>query len=98
MAIIKNIELESGITVSYHRVVSVNNVTNVSSIIEVGSYTNKAKREEEKQAVATAQPMDVFIHSEYISIPYNPQLNVNSAYEYLKTTEEYSGGEDDLDI
>lgn len=36
MAIIKSIELENGITVSYHRVVSVNNVTNVSSIIEVG--------------------------------------------------------------
>ena len=97
MAIIKNIELENGVTVSYHRVVSVNNVTNVSSIIEVGSYTNKAKREEEKQAIENAQPMDVFIHSEYISIPYNSQLNVDSAYDYLKTTDEYSGGTDDLD-
>lgn len=97
MAIIKNIELENGVTVSYHRVVSVNNVTNVSSIIEVGSYTNKAKREEEKQAIENAQPMDVFIDSKYLSIPYNPQLNVDSAYDYLKTTDEYSGGTDDLD-
>ena len=55
MAIIKSIELENGITVSYHRVVSVNNITNVSSIIEVGSYTNKAKREEEKQAMIEAE-------------------------------------------
>ena len=97
MAIINNIELENGVTVSYHRVVSVNNVTNVSSIIEVGSYTNKAKRKEEKQAIENAQPMNVFIHSEYISIPYNSQLNVDSAYDYLKTTDEYSGGTDDLD-
>ena len=43
MAILKAIELQNGITVNYHRVVSVNNVTNHASIIEVASYTNKAK-------------------------------------------------------
>ena len=33
MAIIKNITLDSGVMVNYHRVVSVNNVTNHASII-----------------------------------------------------------------
>ena len=97
MAIIKNIELENGVTVSYHRVVSVNNVTNISSIIEVASYTDKSKREEEKQAIISGNPMNVFIYSEYISVSYDPTLNVNSAYEYLKATEKYSNGIDDLD-
>lgn len=97
MAIIKNITLDNGVIVDYHRVVSVNNVTNISSIIEVASYTGKSKREEEKQAIMNAKPMNVFIHSNYLSVPYNPELNVNSAYEYLKSTEEYANGTDDLD-
>lgn len=95
MAIIKNIPLDSGVAVNYHRIVSVHNVTNVSSIIEVASYTDKSKREEEKQAIANSQPMNIFVDSKYLSVPYDSTLNVNSAYEYLKTTEEYSGGTDD---
>ena len=97
MAIIKNITLENGVTISYHRVVSVHNVTNVSSIIEVASYTDKSKREEEKQTIGSSEPINIFIHSQYLSVPYNAELNVNSAYEYLKDTEQYSGGTDDLD-
>ena len=97
MAIIKSIELENGVAVSYHRVVSVNNITNHASIIEVGSYTSKAKREEEKQTIGSSEPINIFIHSQYLSVPYNAELNVNSAYEYLKDTEQYSGGTDDLD-
>lgn len=97
MAIIKSITLDNGVAVNYHRVVSVNNITNISSIIEVASYTSKAKREEEKQAISSGEPMNVFIHSQYLSVPYNSSLNVNSAYEYLKSTDEYLGGTDDLD-
>lgn len=97
MAIIKNIELENGVTVSYHRIVSVNNVTNVASIIEIASYTDKLKREGEKQAIINGNPMNVFIDSKYLGVPYDPTLNVNSAYEYLKTTKTYSNGIDDLD-
>ncbi len=97
MAIIKNITLDSGVMVNYHRVVSVNNVTNHASIIEVASYPNKAKRLEEKNALANREEMNVFIDTHYIEIPYDEDLNVNSAYEYLKTTETYSNGTDDLD-
>jgi len=97
MAILKEIELQSGITVNYHRVVSVNNITNHKSIIEVASYTSKSKREEEKEKLENNEEMNVFIESEYIEIPYNENLNVNSSYEYLKTTEKFAGCEDDLD-
>ena len=45
MAIIKNIELENGVVVNYHRVVSVDNITNISSIIEVASYTDKKSKQ-----------------------------------------------------
>ena len=97
MALIKSIELDSGVIVNYHRVVSVNNITNHASIIEVASYTSKAKREEEKQAIKNKAEMNVFIDSDYINIPYDSNLNVNSAYEYIKTTEKYSNAEDDLE-
>lgn len=52
MAIEKPIELGNGVTVHYHRVVSVNSITNVQSVIEVASYTSEAKREEEKRNIA----------------------------------------------
>lgn len=96
MAILKKIELNNGVTVNYHRVVSINNITNRASIIEVASYTSKAKREEEKNAIKNAEQMNVFIDSDYINIPYNPDMNISSAYTYIKTTEKYFGAEDDL--
>lgn len=96
MAILKEIVLPSGITVNYHRVVSVNNITNHASIIEVASYTNKSKREEEKSALDNHESMNIFIETEHISVPYDEDLNVVTAYEYLKTTEKYGNGSDDL--
>jgi hypothetical protein len=96
MALIKEIVLDSGIPVNYHRVVSVNNITNHASIIEVASYTSAEKRKEEKTALQNNEGMNVFIYTEYMSIPYNAEMNVNSAYEYLKTIEKYSDAEDDL--
>lgn len=96
MALIKEITLENGIIINYHRVVSVNNITNHSSIIEVASYTSKAKREEEKLALENNEPMNVFIHTRYMEIPYDQSLEVGSAYQYLKTLPEFIGYTDDL--
>lgn len=98
MALIKSITLPNGIIVAYHRVVSVDNITNQSSIIEVASYTNKTKRLEEKEALKNNIPMDVFIHTEYLNVPYDKDLNVDSAYAYLKTLEQFEGYVDDLDV
>ena len=40
MALKKEIELENGIIVNYHRIVSINKITNDCNIIEVASYTS----------------------------------------------------------
>ena len=98
MALIKSITMPNGIIVEYHRVVSVDNITNQSSIIEVASYTNKSKRLEEKEALKNNIPMDIFIHTEYLNVPYDKDLNVDSAYAYLKTLEQFEGYVDDLDV
>ena len=95
MALIKEIEISNGVKVNYHRVVSVNNITNFVSVIEVASYTSKAKRQEEKDALANHVDMDVFIHSEYLEMPYDEELDVSSSYDYLKTLEKYSNAIDD---
>jgi hypothetical protein len=97
MALIKEIVLDNGITVNYHRVVSVMNITNQSSIIEIASYTSKAKREEEKAAILAGTEMDVFIKAERPSIAYDKDLDVDGAYAYLKTLEKFAGYTDDLD-
>ena len=97
MALIKEICLENGITVTYHRVVSVNNITNKQSIIEIASYISKEKRNEEKEKLSSNQPMNIFIKTEYLSIPYDKNLNIIGAYTYLKGLEKFKGYIDDVD-
>ena len=44
MALLKQIELENGIIINYHRITSLNKVTNVSNTIEISSYTSEEQR------------------------------------------------------
>ena len=94
MALQKQIELDNGVTVNYHRIVSINKITNVSNIIEVASYTNQDKREEEKEAIENGTEMNVFINTQYINIEYNENSVIEEAYEYLKTLKQFEGAED----
>lgn len=95
MALIKEIVLENGITVKYHRIVSVMNITNHETIIEVASYINKAKREEEKKALNENKAMNVYIFTNRISVPYRQTMDVDEAYEYLKMEEDFEDAKDD---
>ena len=97
MAIIKNIELNSGIEINYHRVASVNNITNVATIIEIQSYTSKEQRNEEKKALENKNKMNVFINTEYIEKKYEPSFNISLAYEHIKTLEKFKGYIDDIE-
>lgn len=100
MALQKEIELENGVIVNYHRIVSLNKITNQSNIIEVESYTSKEKREEEQEAIKQGQetgeaiPMNVFIDTTYINKEYSEDETIKDAYEYLKTTDKYKDAED----
>mgnify|MGYP001625278471 CR=1 FL=1 len=48
MALQKEIELENGVTLNYHRITSLNKITNISNNIEISSYTNENQRLKEK--------------------------------------------------
>lgn len=95
MALIKEIELENGVKVNYHRIVSVNNVTNHSNIIEIASYTSKEKREQEKEALEKNEFVDVFKHTRFREKAYEEDFNVVSAYEYLKKQDLYNNSIND---
>lgn len=49
MALSKEIVLDNGITLNYHRIVSLNIITNINNIIEVASYVNEIQREREQE-------------------------------------------------
>ena len=94
MALKKKIELENGVIVNYHRIVSLNKVTNNSNIIEVASYTSEEKRQEEIEAIKNNQEINIFIHTNYINKEYNENETIEDVYKYLKTTEQFRDAED----
>lgn len=95
MAIVKKIELENGIVLNYHRIVSLNKITNGETIIEVASYTSKEKREIEENALANNESFNVYINTEYINKEYSEDETISDTYKYLKTLEKYEGATDD---
>jgi hypothetical protein len=92
MAIKKEIELENGIVVNYHRIVSINKITNKSLIIEVASYISEKKRQEEIEK--EGQEMNIFIETTYLSKEYNETDTIQDLYDYLKTTEMFKDAKD----
>lgn len=107
MAIEKEIELENGVVLNYHRITGLNKITNLSNIIEVNSYINKTQRKKEMQyqelqkrnanqeelteeeQLELEKGINVLVEAEYISIPYNSNMTIEEAYDYLKTIEKY---------
>lgn len=94
MAINKKIILDNGVEVNYHRIVSLNKITNIQNIIEVASYTSEAKRLEEQQAVENATEMNVYIDTTFLNKDYNETETIEEAYDYLKTLEKFENAED----
>lgn len=97
MALEKNIELNNGVIVNYHRIVSINKITNIKNLIEVGSYSNSEKRDEEKESLQSNEinySLDIKIITDFIEAPYDDTMNIKESYEYLKTLEKYKGALD----
>ena len=97
MALSKRIELDNGVAVNYHRVVSVNIITNQCNVIEVASYTSRSKREEEAAAIENSADMNVFIDTRFYNAEYDQGMTVESAYGWLKSNVEEFADADDLD-
>ena len=94
MALNKEIELDNGIVVTYHRIASIHKITNNSCLLEIASYINESKREEEKRALETNSPMNIFIYTDYISKEYDEDETIKDLYEYLKTIDKFADATD----
>lgn len=97
MALQKAIKLDNGIIVNYHRIVSINKITNKHNIIEVASYISKEEREKEEEYYESEVPnkvMNVFIDTMYIEKDYNAEETIQEAYTYLKTLDKFKDAED----
>lgn len=100
MALKKEIELENGVTINYHRIASITKITNNTIIIEIASYTNETKRQEEIEAIENGQQtgeavlIDIFIKNTFINKEYSEDETIKDLYEYLKTTETFKDAED----
>lgn len=110
MALQKQRELKNGIIVNYHRVVSINKITNSKNIYEIASYISQKQRqiEEEYQnlqkksseelTIDEKEKLDkginVFIETQFLDKEYNESIDIKNVYNYLKTTEEFKNAED----
>lgn len=97
MALLKTIELDSGIILNYHRIVTITKVTNHSTILEIAGYTSKKKREQEVQQFKNGEEITVYIDTTFMSVDYDEDTTIKDWYAYLKTTDKYVGAEDDED-
>lgn len=111
MALQKEIELENGVILNYHRITSLNKITNILNNIEVNSYISENQREKEKayqeiqrksaneeeltqeEQELLEKGINVLVQADFINIPYDEKMTIESAYEYLKTTEKYKNAE-----
>lgn len=97
MALLKEIELDNGVVLNYHRIVTITKVTNHATILEIAGYTNKKKRQQEIQQSKNNEDITVYIDTSFMSVDYDEKTTIKDWYAYLKTTEKYSGAEDDED-
>lgn len=93
MGLKKQIVLKNGVITNYHRIVSINKITNQNTLIEIASYTSEQKREEEKECYKNNKEMNVFINTTYMSKEYNETDTIEDCYKYLKGTENFKDSE-----
>lgn len=100
MALKKQIELDNGIILNYHRIVSVNKITNNTTVIEVASYINETQRQKELEALQQSQetgeavPTNIFIETTLTNKDYSEDETIKELYDYLKTTDKFKDAKD----
>lgn len=90
MALYKDIKQDDGVTTSYHRILFVQQMVNRHNSIAVISYVDTESRESEK----TAELRQPYQKSITYEVSYDPNMTVESAYDYLKTLPQFAGAID----
>ena len=90
MALYKEIRQDDGVVTKYHRILFVQTMINSHNSIAVLSYVDDIARDEEKEAVI-GQP---YVRSVTYERPYDPNMTIDKAYDYLKTLPRFEGATD----
>lgn len=97
MALKKSITKPNGIVVDYHRIAMVKIDTNQQTTILLHSYLSEVGRNYEKSYEAgeiQGEPTFPYVDAEYISFPYDENMSIKNAYEWLKQQPDFEGAED----
>lgn len=96
MALKKDIILENGVIMTYHRIAEIQNTVNFNTTLVIYSYINQEQRNKEKKLQISPSRVlsSLYRITDYVNLEYNDNLSITEAYEYLKTTDKYSGAED----
>lgn len=101
MAIKVQVTADNGIITEYHRVALVKIDVNQQNTILIHSYLSESGRQIEKDyAAGLYKDVDIglikfpYVSAKYIHIPYDGNMGVTSAYDYIKTLPEFSGAID----
>ena len=90
MALYKEIRQDDGVTTKYHRILFITKTINHHNSIAVLSYVDGESRNDEKEKVM-AQP---YQRSVTYEMPYNADMTVEAAYDFLKSLPQFEGAED----
>lgn len=100
MGFIKEYEAPTGMVFNYHRIVDLSFMTHVQNTIQLGSYFSKAKREADVERFAKMVAGDqdeanngtpILVEATFITTPYDPDMTIESAYEYVLSLPEFEG-------
>lgn len=89
MALKKAIRQADGVTTNYHRIAFVQITTNQQNSIAVFSYVD----EDSRRSIQTPESRPYCVATTY-ETEYSPTMNVELAYEFLKTLPEFEGATD----
>lgn len=89
MALLKPIQQPDGVVTNYHRILYFKSTINMQSSIVVLSYLHEVARESEREA-----SFSPYVKSKTYEMPWSPDLDVASAYAYLKTLPDFKGAND----
>ena len=90
MGLYKEIKQDDGVVTCYHRILYMMQAVNDYTAIAVLSYVDSDSRASEKESVIT-QPYQKSIT---YNTSYDPAMNVEKAYDYLKTLPQFEGAVD----
>lgn len=101
MAIKSKVTADNGVVTEYHRIALISIDVNNQNTILVHSYLGEAGRQVEKDyAAGMYNELEAglmkfpYVAHQYIHLPYDGNMTIESAYEFLKTLPQFEGATD----